>query len=107
MLPHKRIKNEGQVPQYYVENSHPAIISKETFQAVQREIERRSQLAGGDKNRSRYTNQYPFSGKIVCSACGGKFTRKHWGTGKYKKPIWICRTRMQDGKKRLQHAHAR
>jgi site-specific DNA recombinase len=62
-------------------------------------MERRSKLAGGDKNRSRYTNQYPFSGKIVCSACGRKFTRKHWGTGKYKKPIWICRTRMEDGKK--------
>ena len=98
-LTHKRIKNEGQVPQYFVENSHPAIISRETFEAVQREMERRSKLVGGDKNRSRYTNQYPFSGKIFCSACSGKFTRKHWGTGKYKKPIWICRTRMQDGKK--------
>ncbi|QDR81324.1 recombinase family protein [Sporomusa termitida] len=98
-LTHKRVKNEGQVPQYFVENSHPAIISKETFQAVQMEMERRSKLAGGDKNRSRYTSQYPFSGKIVCSACGWKFTRKYWGTGKYKKPIWICRTRMQDGKK--------
>jgi hypothetical protein len=28
-----------------------------------------------------------------------KFTRKHWGTGKYKKPIWIFRTRTEDGKK--------
>lgn len=98
-LTHKRVKNEGQVPQYFVENSHPAIISKETFQAVQREMERRSQLAGGDKNRSRFTNQYPFSGKIICSACGRKFTRKHWGSGKYKKPIWMCRTRIEDGKK--------
>lgn len=38
-LTHKRVKNEGQVPQYFVENSHPAIISKETFQAVQQENE--------------------------------------------------------------------
>lgn len=97
-LTHKRVKNEGQVPQYFVENSHPAIISKETFQAVQREMERRSQLRG-DKDRSRYTNRYPFSGKIVCGACGKKFTRKYWGAGKYKKPIWICRTRMEEGKK--------
>ena len=43
-LTHKRVKNEGQVPQFFVENSHPAIIFKETFQAVQREMERRSQL---------------------------------------------------------------
>jgi DNA invertase Pin-like site-specific DNA recombinase len=97
-LTHKRVKNEGQVPQYFVENSHPAIISKETFQAVQREMERRSQLRK-DKDPSRYTNRYPFSGKIVCSECGKKFTRKHWGAGKYKKPIWICRTRIEDGKK--------
>jgi site-specific DNA recombinase len=97
-LTHKRVKNEGQVPQFFVENSHPAIISKENFQAVQREMERRSQLRG-DKDRSRYTNRYLFSGKIVCSACGKTFTRTHWGWGKYKKPIWICRTRRESGKK--------
>ena len=39
-LTHKRVKNEGQVTQFFVENSHPAIISKETFQAAQREMER-------------------------------------------------------------------
>ncbi len=98
-LTHKRIKNEGQVQQFFVENSHPAIISKETFQATQREMERRSQLMGGDKDRSRYTNKYPFSGKIVCGACGKTFTRTYWGTGKYKKPIWMCRTRSENGKK--------
>jgi hypothetical protein len=97
-LTHKRVKNEGQVPQFFVENSHPAIISKENFQAVQREMERRSQLRG-DKDRSRYTNRYLFSGKIVCGACGKTFTRTHWGWGKYKKPIWICRTRRENGKK--------
>lgn len=97
-LTHKRVKNEGQVPQFFVENSHPAIISKETFQAVQREMERRSQLRG-DKDRSRYTNRYLFSGKIVCGACGKTFTRTYWGWGKYKKPIWICRTRRENGKK--------
>jgi hypothetical protein len=69
---HKRVKNEGRVLQFFVENCHPAIISKETFQAAQREMERRSQ----------YTNKYPFFGKIVCGACGKKFTRKHLGHGK-------------------------
>ena len=98
-LSHKRVKNEGQAPQFYVENNHPAIISKETFQAIQMEIDRRSKFSSGDKNRSRFTSLYPFSGKIVCSACGEKFIRKHWGAGKYKKPIWMCRTRMADGKK--------
>jgi len=97
-LTHKRVKNEGQVPQFFVENSHPAIIYKETFQAAQREMERRSQLREGIEP-SRYTNRYPFSGKIVCSACGKAFTRTSWGWDKYKKPIWICRTRRENGKK--------
>lgn len=86
------------MPQYFVENSHPAIISKETFQAVQREMKRLDQLRK-DQAPSRYTNRYPFSGKIVCGGCGKKFTRKYWSTGKYKKPIWICRTRIENGKK--------
>ncbi len=98
-LTHKRVKNKGHVQQFYVENSHPAIISKETFQAVQVEMERRSELMGGDKTRSRYTSKYPFSGKIFCSECGAAFRRKSWGVGKYKKYVWICRTRDEQGPK--------
>lgn len=96
-LTHKRVVNDGHVQQYYVENSHPAIVPKETFQAVQAEIERRGKLQGGDKDRSRYTNKYPFSGKIFCSGCGAPLRRKLWGTGKYKKPVWLCRTRAENG----------
>jgi len=96
-LTHKRILNNGQAQQFYVEDSHPAIISKETFQAVQREIDRRGKLQGDD--RSRYTNRYPFSGRIFCSECGSPFRRKSWGVGKYKKPVWICRTRIEKGPK--------
>lgn len=102
-LTHKRVKNEGQVQQFFVENSHPAIISKETFQAVQREMERRGQLIARDKNPSRYTNRYPFSGKIFCGECGEPFRRKCWGgastPAKYKKYVWMCRTRMENGLK--------
>ena len=34
-LTHKQIKNDGEVPQYFVENSHEAIISVDVFEAVQ------------------------------------------------------------------------
>jgi len=40
-LSKKRADNIGQVPQYYVEDSHPAIIDKEMLDAVQLEMERR------------------------------------------------------------------
>jgi DNA invertase Pin-like site-specific DNA recombinase len=98
-LTHKRVRNQGQVPQFFVEDNHPAIIPKETFEAAQREIERRSKLKGGDKKRSRYTNKYPFSGKIFCSNCGSMFKRKSWGTGERKKYVWICRERFDKGPK--------
>ena len=39
-----RIKNEGQAPSYYVENSHPAIVSQEMFDMVQMEMARRKDM---------------------------------------------------------------
>jgi len=96
---HKRIINRGHVQQYYVENSHPPIISKEIFQKVQQEMERRRRLKGvTDKNRSRYSNKYAFSGKIICGNCGARFRRIRWGGApKYKKYVWGCRNRDEKG----------
>ncbi|MCM1167974.1 MAG: recombinase family protein, partial [Ruminococcus sp.] len=34
-------KNKGEIPQYYIQNSHPAIIDPDTFELVQNEIKRR------------------------------------------------------------------
>ena len=98
-LTHKRVINKGHVPQYYVENSHPPIISKETFERAQQEMERRRKLKGvTDENKSRHSNKYPFSGKIVCGECGSIFTRVRWGQGeKYKKYVWNCRKRSKKG----------
>ncbi|MCR4436657.1 MAG: recombinase family protein [Clostridiales bacterium] len=98
-LTHKRIINKGHVQQYYVENSHPSIISKETFERAQQEMERRRKLRGvTDENRSRHSNKYAFSGKITCGECGSRFRRIRWGQGeKYKKYVWICRNRDEKG----------
>ncbi|MEA1960829.1 MAG: recombinase family protein [Bacillota bacterium] len=57
--------NEGEVPQYYVQNSHPAIIDPDEFDAVQTELERRKKLGRPVSCHS------PFSAKIVCGECGG------------------------------------
>ena len=40
-LTKKRIRNNGTVPQYYVEDDHEAIIPKELFMQVQEELVRR------------------------------------------------------------------
>ena len=58
-LTKKKKANEGEQPQYYVENSHEGIVSKEQFDLVQQEIERR-------KESGRYAvAKNCFSGKII------------------------------------------
>lgn len=44
-----------------------------------------------NETRSRHSNKYAFSGKLVCGNCGSKLRRKRWGQSeKYKKYVWIC-----------------
>lgn len=56
--------NEGEVPQYIVEQSHPAVIDPDQWEKVQTEMAVR-------KSRGRHHNCLsPFSAKIICGACG-------------------------------------
>jgi len=82
----KTIKdNEGEVPQYYVQNSHPGIIVPDEFDAVQAEIDRRKQLGRPAACQS------PLSTKLVCGDCGGFYGSKVWGSNtKYRRTIWRC-----------------
>lgn len=45
-LQKKTKKNEGEIPQYYVEGNHEAIIPSETFDLVQTEIQKRYGMVG-------------------------------------------------------------
>ena len=90
-LTKKTKKNEGEVPQYYVENSHPAIIDPEEWEEVQRELERRKYLG-----RS-YSGSGIFATKLICADCGGFFGAKTWHSNrKYRKTVWRC-THKYDG----------
>ena len=96
-LSKKRVKNNGEVPQYYVEESHPAIIDKEMWEAVQLETERRQlfsekykiqKVEPGLKNN-------PMAGKIICACCSRPFGRRVWHSSdeRLKKFVWICTQR--------------
>ena len=91
----KKMKvNEGEIPQYYVENSHPAIVSKEMFEQVQREIARRKDVGRYHRGTS------PFAGKLVCECCGGFYGSKTWhSTDKYRKTIWRCNLKYKGAEK--------
>ena len=69
----KKMKvNEGEVPQYYVENSHPAIISPKMFDIVQKELARRKE------QKRPHSGSSIFSGKIICGCCGNIYGSKVW-----------------------------
>lgn len=69
-LTKKQKVNEGEVPQYYVEGSHSAIISAMDFDMVQAEIVRRQALG-----RS-YSGSSIFASKLICGDCGGFYGKK-------------------------------
>lgn len=84
-LTKKMKKNEGQVPQYYVEGNHEAIISPAVFDMVQAELKKRR------SGSSRYSGVSVFSNKIKCVDCGGWFGSKVWhSTDQYRKVIYRC-----------------
>lgn len=94
-LPFRKMKNDGRLPQYYVENSNPAIVSRETFQAAQNLL--RSRKTERCKRKS-----YPLTGKLRCPECGRVFRHQvvngkaHW--------IGSCRS---SGATDCQHRHVR
>ena len=87
-LTKKQKVNEGEVPQFYVEGSHPYIIEPDEFATVQAELARRNALGRPMRCNS------PFSAKIVCGDCGGFYGSKVWGSRKddkrYRRVIWQC-----------------
>ena len=92
-LQKKLKKNEGEVPQYYVEGNHEAIIDPKVFDLVQEELARRA------KGRSRYSGVTIFSNKIKCSDCRCWYGAKVWhSTDKYRKTIYRCNSKYE-GKK--------
>lgn len=69
-LSHRRVVNDGGKNQYFLQNHHEPIVSRDTFEAVQRELEKRRK-----PNRNTKVNRYPLSSRIQCGNCGGNFHR--------------------------------
>ena len=79
-----RRKNTGEIPQYYVEEHHEAIIPPDLFDFVQSEIKRREQ-------NGKHSGVSIFSNKIKCGSCGGYYGAKVWhSTDKYRRVIHRC-----------------
>jgi len=96
-LEHKSKRNEGEIPSYYVENSHPAIIEKEEWEMVQAEFTRRTNL------RYRYSGCSEFASRIVCEDCGGFYGAEVWHSNdKYRRVVYQCNNKFKKGQKKCQ-----
>lgn len=87
--------NNGEKDQYLFKGHHEALISHDEFEAAQTIIEQRGREKGIKKSTSKYLNRYPFSGRIICVECDGKFKRRVMTSGKYK-ITWSCSTHISD-----------
>lgn len=109
-LTKRRAENNGQVPQYYVEDSHPAIIDKETWEAVRLELERRRVYAEKHSiGKIDYaTAKIPLAGKVICGKCGKAYGRKVWNSNneRLRRVVWLCSARYEiKGKKGCDSRH--
>ena len=99
----KRGKNNGILPQYYIEDDHEPIIPKEIFLMVQEEMARRSEQNACLGRRKSFSANHPFSKIVFCAECGEEFRRIHWNNRGKKSIVWRCLTRL----KQKDQCHAR
>ncbi|KHF41432.1 recombinase family protein [Halalkalibacter okhensis] len=109
-LTKKRVANTGQIPRYYVEDNHPAIIDKDMWEAVQLEMERKKSFAEkhGFRRVDYGMDDNPFASKVICGDCGGAYGRKVWNSNddRFRRRVWRCNKRyVKKGEKGCDNTH--
>ena len=100
VLTHRRIKNMGERPMYYIEDHHPPIVTKEAWEAANKMLNERAQKNPNYNTRAKISGHLALSDKVECGACGGNATRRKWHSGKNsEKAAWMCSIYIRKGKK--------
>lgn len=90
-LTHKRVQNNGELPQYYVHDGHEAIINREVFDYVQTLARARNNDANG-----RYSGVHLYSSLFRCGKCGAFYGAKpEHSNDKYRRTILMCHNRFK------------
>ncbi len=111
LLTHKRVKNTGQIEQHYIEDHHPAIVDRETFDRVQAEYARRNakkKVSPYDEDtpkKAKYSSKYALTELLVCGDCGSPYRRCTWTSRGIHRIVWRCTTRLEYGKDKCPHSH--
>lgn len=100
----KSKKNTGELPMYYVENNHPAIIERAVFDRVQEEVSRRNSKrkvkdVGTKTELGKYSSKYALTELLFCGNCGAPYRRTTWAKNGKKKIVWRCISRLDYGTK--------
>lgn len=94
-LTHQKKRNYGELETVVIKNHHEPIISRECFESVQKELERRRP---SHTTQKAFANRYALSGKIACGECGAGFVRRQKkrkdGTLNVK---WVCAINQKNG----------
>jgi site-specific DNA recombinase len=91
-ITHRQKDNNGELPRYWVEDSHEAIIDLETFEKVQSRIAKHKEL---QINADRSNNVLCFTSKVKCNICGANYRRIRKRLGKHPDEVWyawVCST---------------
>lgn len=95
-LTKKRIKNNGTVPKYYVENNHEGIIPRDLYMLVQEELVRRRVVHTCPNGKKRsYSCNHCFAQIVFCGECGEMYRRIHWNNRGVKSIVWRCISRLE------------
>ena len=88
-LEKKKCFNKGELPKYYAENTHEAIVDKGLFEAANAVLRGYEEKAG-----HKAVTHDAFTGKIRCGICGMNYKR----IAIHGKPKYACRTYQEKGK---------
>ncbi len=97
-------KNKGMLDQWYIEDAHPAIISREQWNKVQDILKERAEKLKDSTplvtERQSTASTYPLSGKLYCPYCGNKLYHRRDGYSRYER--WSCGTMIKKTKRACQ-----
>lgn len=98
-LSKKKKKNKGEMDSFYIEDNHSPIVTKEDWEQVQVEMQKRAEAKGNFKGSDKGLNRYPLTGMLFCSKCGAALRRRTWNSKlTCKKIVWQCSNYIKNGK---------
>ena len=109
VISRKVVKNNGELPQYYIQNNHPAIIDRDIWNKVQEEIARRtakrkSPSKTAHTGSSKYSSKYALNEILVCGECGTPYRHVVWTRPEGKVMVWRCISRLEHGNKHCKNS---